>query len=562
MKLPTFVMGNLSTKPESLLPGVFKALSIDVNLWQNPTVQHAYSLLKGGKYLSFLSLTDSWALQSYGSPAEHLAWNQLACIFKKYPFEDPSVDREAAAWEKFLQAEHRCRRINQRFRARQRTLKNRRYESFLDSARRWIRRVIGDYPNLQKIYCMCDFGPGSSVGVHGLATHAGRKLDSEAWTCTPTAVPLGINALGRNVQVWETLLGSPFTTDRDAFRNAARAKIQMVDYNYITFVPKTAKIHRTIAIEPLINGFVQKGVDLYLRSKLRRFNIDLSDQSVNQHLAMQGSLPGSNPFSTIDLSSASDSISIELVRELLPPEWYSFLNAIRSPCYRIAGSEVSVRYEKFTSMGNGFCFPLETLIFASLVHSVYEVTGDRDFSVYGDDIIVRQSSALLVLEVLKYCGFRANVDKTFVFGPFRESCGADFFEGVLVRPYYIDEIPQHSLDLFKWLNGLRRLYGESRAWTHILRHVPDSWILFRPIDGPDDAITTEHDTFIGCQYSKWLRHQQRWSWVRATSQSASDTNTYSLGSQMYGLLRGSPSDRGRMRYTLRRKTRTRVSYNS
>ncbi|UUW21156.1 MAG: RNA replicase beta chain [Sanya solspi-like virus 4] len=557
MSLPSNRSCNTTREPDYILQGMFRQLSMDLGLWENEEVTRAYGLLTSRKYLQFLHLTDSWSRQQYATSGEHRRWNQLACLLKKYPFEDPLIDKEAAAWEKFLAAEHSCKRLNQRFRARRARLVSPPYELYVHRARRYIRSIIGETPNFDRIWDMCDFGPGSAVGVHGPRTHSATKLSGK-WSVTPAAVPYAIAALSRNAQVWELVMGSPTCYDFGMFSEKVKGRMSLVDYNKIVFVPKTAKVHRTIAMEPLLNGFVQKGVDNYLRGKLARVGIDLSDQGRNQNLALSGSCGGFNPFSTIDLSAASDSISKELVRELLPPDWFNFLNAIRSPRYE--SSRGSGRYEKFTSMGNGFCFPLETLIFASIVHSVYAVTGDSEFAVYGDDIIVRQSSALLVLEVLKYVGFDANLDKTFIFGPFRESCGADFFEGVNVRPYYVDEIPRKAVDVFKWLNGISQKWGYDSCWEFLLGVIHPEWHLFRPHPGPDDSITVPVDRFMSSRYCKWNRDEQRWSWLRCLTIAVFDKEIFSPPIQMYGLLRGAQSNQGTMQFTLRRKTRTRLAY--
>jgi hypothetical protein len=104
------------------------------------------------------------------------------------------------------------------------------------------------------------------------------------------------------------------------------------------------------------------------------------------------------------------------------------------------------KYHKFTSMGNGFCFPLETLIFASICHAAYKESNlTQDFRVYGDDIIVRQSVVHRVLELLRHFGFTPNSRKTFTSGPFRESCGTDWHCGVNVRPIFLDN-PLDSLE--------------------------------------------------------------------------------------------------------------------
>lgn len=544
---------------------LFRHLAQDLNLNKETEVLHAIGLLTSRKYRSFLLLTDSWAKQQYGSCDAHFAWNQLASLLKKYPFVDDSIDTEAAAMKKFFAAEALCKRVNSRFLARRargrspggKPGKLLPYESYLHSARRYIQSVIGVKPDFQKIWGLCDFGPGASVGVSGSLTHSAVKLSGE-WSCTPLCAPYASAAMVGDHHIWESLLGYPVCYDKTLFDEAFVAKLSFVRANKIISVPKTALVDRTIAIEPVLNGYVQKGVDNYMRRKLLRAGIDLSDQTYNQRLAKLGAEGGFNPFATIDLSAASDSISIELVRELLPPDWFSFLNDIRSHHFLSGGSEQ--RYQKFTSMGNGFCFPLETLIFASIVHSAYEVTGDGVFSVYGDDIIVRQSSALLVLELLKYCGFKANVDKTFIHGPFRESCGADFFEGVNVRPYYLDSVPRKWGDLFGVLNGLRKALSicDSEAWRGIFYLIPESKRLVRFIDGPDTAITVPMDIFMSSRYTKWHIHEQRWSWRELLITPVSDHNSYSSAIMMYGITRGLASKRGTVDYTHRRKTSTRI----
>jgi hypothetical protein len=313
-----------------------------------------------------------------------------------------------------------------------------------------------------------------------------------------------------------------------------------VHANKIICVPKTAKVHRTIAIEPLLNGFVQKGIDKYLRKKLLRYGIDLSSQDENQRFARMGSfLEMLDPYATLDLASASDTIAVQLCKLLLPPEWFDFLNAVRCREYTLPDGSAH-RSEKFVSMGNGFCFPLESLIFAAFVHSAYAETGTRwfDFRVFGDDIIVRQSSALLLTEFLRYAGFSLNNDKTFIHGCFKESCGADYYNGENVRPYYIDEVPVYWDDYYKWLNGIRRVTGEESCWSYLLTQIPSKWQLLRPFDASDDSITTDHTRFISSRHAKWNRNEHRWSYRRLLRRPKADKTDYSVPCQMYGLLRG------------------------
>jgi hypothetical protein len=345
----------------------------------------------------------------------------------------------------------------------------------------------------------------------------------------------------------------------------------MVDHNKIAFVPKTVKTERTIAVEPLLNGYVQKGIDVFLRKRLKRVGIDLEDQSLNQGLARFGSIQDldADPYVTIDLSSASDSISIGLCRNLLPPDWFDFLNQIRSKHYLIEGRIAP--YEKFVSMGNGFCFPLETLIFASLCHVAYrEISKPDDFSVYGDDIIVRRSVADRVLSLLQVCGFEANRNKTFIQGPFRESCGADWFNGEDVRPITLDFAFDSLESIFKFCNiagqkpSIKAILEEGVDFLRSL--VPHSLNFVRPYKGqPDSAFEVPIDEFMLSPFSRYNRELQSWSWLELVHKPVRDSSVRAITGYnvalMRGALRGVSSSSP---FTFRRKTSTklrRVSYN-
>lgn len=137
--------------------------------------------------------------------------------------------------------------------------------------------------------------------------------------------------------------------------------------NKVTTVPKNSKTDRVIAIEPLMNMYVQKGIGGAIRHSLRSVGINLNDQTSNQRLAREGSLQGK--LATVDLSSASDSVSLLLVEELLPPDWVAAIKLCRSPCGVLPDGSV-INYQKVSSMGNGFTFELESLIFWAACSSV------------------------------------------------------------------------------------------------------------------------------------------------------------------------------------------------
>jgi hypothetical protein len=502
----------------------------------------------------------------YSTAEQHYAANQLAALIKKYPFTSIlGVDPEKTALEQFGLAERRCRRYNKIF-LLERKLSKERMPHLRELMRKWISKVIGFKPDFKEIWPLCDFGPGASVGVSGNATHLARKYLEQSWSVTPTALPYAAAALRSDPLAWELLISENnqvYCHDLEVFNSKLDSRLCKVAYNKISLVPKTALVHRTIAVEPLLNGYVQKGVDTYLRRRLFRYGIDLSDQSRNQRLARIGSIAGPDPFATIDLSLASDSISIGLAKDLLPPDWFEFLNSIRSPSYRLGGKQYV--YHKFVSMGNGFCFPLESLIFSSVCASVYEHRNlPRDFSVYGDDIIVRASVAEEVLQLLRCIGFRHNPKKTFLSGPFRESCGADWFLGEDVRPITLDYTLDTSRDIFK-LHNLTLRRNRPKAFFSEVREllrarVPTSKRYLRPFVGDvDTAFEVEHDEFMASPFALWDRYLQSWSWKELVTIAVSD-NSYSKKNGyftvlMMAALRGSSS---KSPFTKRRNTRTRI----
>jgi len=137
MKLPSLKSRKVTHASMDLVEQVFRDLAFDLDLHNEPEVQKAVGLLANGKYLSFVQLVDSWTTQLYTSSREHFRWNQLACLLKKYPFIDPSIDREAAAMEKFMAAEHRCKRMNSFFRGLKARPEDSRY-ALLERMRGWI----------------------------------------------------------------------------------------------------------------------------------------------------------------------------------------------------------------------------------------------------------------------------------------------------------------------------------------------------------------------------------------------------------------------------------------
>lgn len=233
--------------------------------------------------------------------------------------------------------------------------------------------------------------------------------------------------------------------------------------NRLSYVPKTSEISRSICTEPGLNMLFQKGIGSIIESGLLRvFKIDLRLQpDLNRRLARIGSLDGT--FGTIDLSSASDSMSLQMLREICPPELLKWIEISRSPfvCYPNGECE---ELHMVSSMGNGFTFPLQTYLFSSIVRSAYHVLsikakhargGPTNWGVFGDDLTVLKDSYDYIVHCLGLFGFTVNDQKSFNTGRFRESCGSDWYAGHDIRGVYIKSL-KHDADVYSAINRLVR----------------------------------------------------------------------------------------------------------
>nr|UJQ85361.1 MAG: hypothetical protein 3 [Leviviridae sp.] len=315
-------------------------------------------------------------------------------------------------------------------------------------------------------------GPGSSVGT--------KKTDFFGKMCesTLTYTDEGLYHLYKYCtnETWRKM---------ELIRHKRHGRKRVKGSN-LTTVLKNSQTNRTICTEPSLNMFFQLGAgEVIEKLLLRDHNIDLATQQViNRAMAKCGSIMGIN--ATVDLKSASDTIARLLVKYGLPPETFRVLDFIRSPYTKIDGKYYKL--EMFSSMGNGFTFPLQTLIFATLVRIVYGLVGiipkafgpDRNYGVFGDDIICDVRAYEKLSEILHGCGFTVNLDKSFAKGAFRESCGGDYFRGADVRGVYLQEIKTDE-DIYCAFNRLTRWSIKHRVDLSELLEYLLRLVKFRPV---------------------------------------------------------------------------------
>lgn len=216
----------------------------------------------------------------------------------------------------------------------------------------------------------------------------------------------------------------------------------------VVLVPKDSRGPRIISCEPLELQYLQQGVATpmvkYLESTARcAGHVNFSDQSINGQLALASSLSGEN--ATLDLSEASDRVSLSLVKAMLPSRLAKLLD-LRSTHTQLPDGRV-VELKKFAPMGSALCFPLEALVFysfcvSSLIHAgMSRSDAWSKVYVYGDDIIVPSAYTPWVVEALTLAGLVVNEDKSYSAGVFRESCGVDAWLGHVVTPQRVRKMP-------------------------------------------------------------------------------------------------------------------------
>nr|QDH90200.1 MAG: RNA-dependent RNA polymerase [Leviviridae sp.] len=416
---------------------------------------------------------------AFNDPDSFYRAHQATKLLSKAKWLPTSFDKKQVAKIKFLESEERCRRTNITWASYRRSeLKLQPdFEQILHSARRKIGKVLGD--SLYRWTELCDFGPGADGSTDDGMTSAYNKLS------TPGCVTFGaypyLNVFCELTALSRLFVGNTGTGLLD---------LEISRGNSVTFVPKSAKTDRPIAVEPRWNMFFQKGLGRYLRNRLKHFGVNLDYQGLNQALAIYSSRTGK--YATIDLASASDTVSKEVVLALLPEPWLTIFSALRSPAYRLDGEWHG--YHKWSSMGNGYTFELESLLFWALCSSVCE-----DVSVYGDDLIVPTESYELIVRVLDFCGFEVNTEKSFSSGYFRESCGQDAFDGVPVTPIYWKEPldDQGALTLVNQITVLAarlgseefRFSGLKKVWKDLVYQLPKRF----QQRGPTSISTVVHD---------------------------------------------------------------------
>lgn len=396
-------------------------------------------------------------LESGGALWPDASLKQVACaqlltkIFSKFTVHgEVSSAACQAALEKFVAVNDRCGQFNF-------ALNDSIDEQLLNEVKQtlwWFFNPEGLplIDSVDEVVALGGVGPGASISARGNDLYT--KVFDSPLTFTKESL----------LTSWEQTVSQDDRWFEALFCLYQRHIPVAVDGNSLSFVSKNLKVARCICTEPTLNMWYQLGVGKLIERRLRTFfGIDLAtQQDINRSMALSASRGAD--FCTIDLESASDSVSLGLLEGILPPSVLSWLKLIRSPVVHLPSGEV-VTLNMVSTMGNGFTFPLQTAIFAAIVAAVYRnldlplvkrgSADKRSFAVFGDDIICSKKAYRTVVRLLGICGFRVNEAKSFSQGLFYESCGGDYFDGHYVRAFYIKSLDCPE-DFYKAINGLNR----------------------------------------------------------------------------------------------------------
>lgn len=419
--------------------------------------------------------------------ARFKATYQIASLFKRFRFQQDTysdAELERMSIDDFLETQRRVAAIN----LNDLSIFS---EEVLEGAASYIRKVLGSYSD-EEHRSLCRFGRRASVGIS-----ARNACEAERWE-----LPLS----GSLEQIsWFDSEMSQIDCVQEYWMNQLesdpnRSNYQETSSLKLTLVPKTFKSLRSIMPNTTIGSYMSFGLGEMIRRRLKRVGCNISTQQMrHRYLAREASVHGLHV--TLDLSAASDSISVPLVRRLFPDDWYNVLCQSRIGHVRLPdGSE----YESntFCTMGIGYTFPLQTLVFLSILTAIqatlFHRLDRRTISVYGDDMIYAVRMHSQVLTVFEELGFIVNVDKTFHEGHFRESCGGDYFRGVDVRPFQprndaacVSSVAYEAI-LYKYINGLLMRWSEyeiSSTLRYLLSEVVSlvGKAKVVPHDYPDEA---------------------------------------------------------------------------
>jgi len=347
-----------------------------------------------------------------------------------------SVERERRAMSDFVQCEQDIKVSDERL-----------DPLFVEDFKRISGMLFGElFAKVDRDVYWARLIPKHGPGAVADRLSSNAKWNLRTWTARLQEVFPSEEFLVPNPSFWEEK-----AKELDILEPGAELPVRVIS------VPKTLKTPRIIALEPAAMQYAQQSVLRSILSAVKEDGflssvIGFDDQEPNRVLARRGSLLGD--LATLDMSEASDRVSNQHVRYLLEdyPHLHAAVQASRSRKADVPGHGVQ-RLSKFASMGSALCFPMEAMVFLTLIflgierelsaplsHETAVSRFREQVRVFGDDLIVPREHVLSVVDELHNFGYVVNVSKSFWSGRFRESCGRQYYDGVDITSIKVRQV--------------------------------------------------------------------------------------------------------------------------
>lgn len=283
----------------------------------------------------------------------------------------------------------------------------------------------------------------------------------------------------------------------DPLGRLRHAYCEPVSRTKITVVPKDWRGGRVIGVEPVWNMARQ----LALKSALERISPFIPYKSQDKHRRVL-TMSGYQDLVTADLSNASDHISVSAAEFMLDCDTFRQAMGVRTDTHTVR--QTVGRTESFALMGNGFCFPVLSIIVWSLgvvaclhaegrrakdllnVREAQRFAELRKISCFGDDLILPAYGLPFFRVLTAQLGLKINEAKCGV-EDFRETCGIyRFLDRNPFRCHYLKSINDTSSEGILGLCELQNqlfLSGHQKVAEGLAKHLDVPSICFDHYSG-------------------------------------------------------------------------------
>lgn len=198
--------------------------------------------------------------------SEFMTFYEPTELVRKSTLLHLSTNPRDVAVASFWEAEQKCKESNRRIRTINPSWA---VGEVLHRAEKMIADILPevDHELLDSFIESGGWGPGVTSSCKGRWLSEYNKITAEP-QCSPAIHRVG-QALIKAVPLW----------------NSLHQDVKIIPGSTVGFVPKDARTDRAIAVEPSINAYLQKAAGSVIRRSLRKWGLDLRDQSRNQRMA-------------------------------------------------------------------------------------------------------------------------------------------------------------------------------------------------------------------------------------------------------------------------------------